>query len=42
MVQETGDPKIFHGIAQDSIVMNLDDLAERDMGSDCSFQHGES
>ena len=25
--RETGDPKIFHGIAQDSIVMNLDDLA---------------
>ena len=25
--RETGDPKVFHGIAQDSIVMNLDDLA---------------
>ena len=25
--QENGDPRIFHGIAQDSIVMNLDDLA---------------
>ena len=25
--KETGDPKVFHGIAQDSIVMNLDDLA---------------
>ena len=25
--KETGDAKIFHGIAQDSIVMNLDDLA---------------
>ena len=24
---ENGDPKVFHGIAQDSIVMNLDDLA---------------
>lgn len=26
MYKETGDPKVFHGIAQDSIVMNLDDL----------------
>ena len=25
--RETGDPKVFRGIAQDSIVMNLDDLA---------------
>ena len=25
--RETGDPSVFHGIAQDSIVMNLDDLA---------------
>ena len=25
--RETGDAKVFHGIAQDSIVMNLDDLA---------------
>ncbi len=25
--KETGDPKVFHGIAQDSVVMNLDDLA---------------
>ena len=25
--KESGDPKVFHGIAQDSIVMNLDDLA---------------
>jgi len=24
--KETGDPGVFHGIAQDSIVMNLDDL----------------
>ena len=24
--KETGDPKVFHGISQDSIVMNLDDL----------------
>lgn len=24
--KETGDPSVFHGIAQDSIVMNLDDL----------------
>lgn len=24
--KETGDPTVFHGIAQDSIVMNLDDL----------------
>ena len=24
--KETGDAKVFHGIAQDSIVMNLDDL----------------
>ena len=24
---ETGEPTVFHGIAQDSIVMNLDDLA---------------
>lgn len=24
--KETGDPRVFHGIAQDSIVMNLDDL----------------
>ena len=26
-IGETGDPKVFRGIAQDSIVMNLDDLA---------------
>mgnify|MGYP003705844203 FL=1 len=25
--KETGDPTVFHGIAQDSVVMNLDDLA---------------
>src|SRR6056300_581558 len=25
--RENGNPKVFHGIAQDSIVMNLDDLA---------------
>ena len=25
--KETGDPNVFRGIAQDSIVMNLDDLA---------------
>ena len=25
--RETGDPNVFRGIAQDSIVMNLDDLA---------------
>ena len=25
--RETGDPRVFRGIAQDSIVMNLDDLA---------------
>tara|TARA_R110002073_G_scaffold1364_19_gene9591 strand:+ start:1577 stop:2980 length:1404 start_codon:yes stop_codon:yes gene_type:complete len=24
--KESGDPRVFHGIAQDSIVMNLDDL----------------
>jgi phosphoribosylformylglycinamidine cyclo-ligase len=24
--KESGDPEVFHGIAQDSIVMNLDDL----------------
>lgn len=24
--RETGDPSVFHGIAQDSIVMNIDDL----------------
>jgi phosphoribosylformylglycinamidine cyclo-ligase len=24
--KETGDPRVFHGISQDSIVMNLDDL----------------
>ena len=25
--RENGKPQVFHGIAQDSIVMNLDDLA---------------
>ena len=25
--KESGDPKVFHGIALDSVVMNLDDLA---------------
>ena len=25
--RETGDPSVFKGIAQDSLVMNLDDLA---------------